>query len=104
MQSCIPVYLFDSDDVVHGLGRIRAGMDGLQALLTPANGQGEDDDLGFNAAQDIHQPSLSGAADARPGTFLLALTFAAGISGLLFGCKSHEAQAVLGQLDWGIQD
>lgn len=95
MQSCIPVYLFDSDDVVHGLGRIRAGMDGLQALLTPANGQGEDDDLGFNAAQDIHQPSLSGAADARPGTFLLALTFAAGISGLLFGYDTGVVSATL---------
>ena len=37
-------------------------------------------------ADDADAASVASKAETRPGAFVLLLTFAAGISGLLFGC------------------
>jgi hypothetical protein len=40
-----------------------------------------------DAASDVAVSGTGKPATARPGLFVLLLTFAAGISGLLFGCE-----------------
>lgn len=64
-------------------------MDSSQAPLI-AHGR-DDDDLRYDvddAAPDTASDAGEDkATEAGPGIFMLLLTFAAGISGLLFGCK-----------------
>jgi|GEM_PF-3773685 len=54
-------------------------------------GEPRDDDPDFDADRDALQHGSARPEDKAPeagyGVFVLALTFAAGISGLLFGCK-----------------
>lgn len=58
-------------------------MDSSQAPLI--SDESRDVDLDDDVV-DTAPPSAGKAADAKPSAFVLALTFAAGISGLLFGC------------------
>lgn len=51
-----------------------------------AGSEGRAGELGPSDAVDLPRPSKP--AGARPGALVLALTLAAGISGLLFGCES----------------
>ncbi|GJN83850.1 hypothetical protein PLIIFM63780_007401 [Purpureocillium lilacinum] len=64
-------------------------MDASQAPLMA--GEPRDDDPDFDADRDALQHGSARPEDKAPeagyGVFVLALTFAAGISGLLFGCK-----------------
>lgn len=52
------------------------------------------------AADDADNAIEASKAETKPGTFMLLLTFAAGISGLLFGCQfSRKALAAI-DLPW----
>ncbi|KAF5133765.1 Myo-inositol transporter 1 [Metarhizium anisopliae] len=58
-------------------------MDSSQAPLMADNREGDD----VEAEEDnVHEGRLTKDVDANPGVFVVALTIAAGISGLLFGC------------------
>lgn len=73
-------------------------MDSSQAPLISSNRH--DDDAPYDTVDDV--PGLRAAAgkatDGRPGLFVLILTFAAGISGLLFGCRHFQSPR-----DWYLQ-
>lgn len=66
-------------------------MDSSQAPLMADNRQG--DDLDYDGDDDVRQERLAKGADASPGVFIVILTIAAGISGLLFGCKSIKCHS-----------
>jgi SP family myo-inositol transporter-like MFS transporter 13 len=60
-------------------------MDSAQAPLISSNRH--DDDAPYDTVDDVPGSRTAGkATNGRPGLFVLVLTFAAGISGLLFGC------------------
>jgi SP family myo-inositol transporter-like MFS transporter 13 len=63
-------------------------MDSSQAPLISSNRH--DDDAPYDAVDDVPEPRVvtGKATNGQPGVFVLILTFAAGISGLLFGCRS----------------
>lgn len=66
-------------------------MDSSQAPLMADNREGDD----VEADEDnVHQGRLTKDLDANPGVFVVALTIAAGISGLLFGCKPNPQEYV----------
>jgi SP family myo-inositol transporter-like MFS transporter 13 len=60
-------------------------MDSAQAPLMADNRRG--DDLDNDGAEDIRPHRSNKTDNANPGIFVVILTIAAGISGLLFGCK-----------------
>lgn len=60
-------------------------MESSQAPLIADNRQG--DDLDYDEEDDVRPERLVKGADGNPGAFIVILTIAAGISGLLFGCK-----------------
>ena len=60
-------------------------MDSSQAPLIA--GHSDEEELEYDVAQG--SPAEAGKAEGgMPSLFVLVLTFAAGISGLLFGCKN----------------
>lgn len=61
-------------------------MDSSQAPLMADHSQG--DDLDYDRTDDDRRERLTKDAHASPGIFMVILTIAAGISGLLFGCRS----------------
>lgn len=73
-------------------------MDSSQAPLISNNRH--DDDAPYDAVDDEpgSRASPAKATDGHPGLFVLILTFAAGISGLLFGCESLWSSAGYGKL------
>jgi SP family myo-inositol transporter-like MFS transporter 13 len=63
-------------------------MDSSQAPLIASEARDNDNELEYDADDATDTASIaSRQPDARPGIFVVLLTFAAGISGLLFGCK-----------------
>ncbi|KAK2593961.1 hypothetical protein QQS21_008320 [Conoideocrella luteorostrata] len=69
-------------------------MDSSHAPLIAGNRQGDEPD--YDAAEDFHPARLDkGAAVPTPGLFVVALTIAAGISGLLFGYDTGVISATL---------
>ena len=62
-------------------------MDSAQAPLI--SGNRHDDDAPYDTVDDESgsRAAPTKAIDGYPGLFVLILTFAAGISGLLFGCE-----------------
>ena len=65
----------------------------------------DDNELEYDADDATDTASISSRLpDARPGIFVLLLTFAAGISGLLFGCtKTHTYRTTPKTLTDGLQ-
>lgn len=59
-----------------------------EPLISPDQRNGE---LQYDAddADTLDAASVASKTETKPGVFILLLTFAAGISGLLFGCKSN---------------
>ncbi|KAH0600691.1 hypothetical protein MHUMG1_01690 [Metarhizium humberi] len=67
-------------------------MDSSQAPLMADNREGDD----VEAEEDnVHEGRLTKDVDANPGVFVVALTIAAGISGLLFGYDTGVISATL---------
>lgn len=65
-------------------------MDSSQAPLISNTQHPDEEELDYDV--DAEDPVEAGkAADAGPSAFVLVLTFAAGISGLLFGCRSFPS-------------
>lgn len=66
-------------------------MESSQAPLI-SNRSREENELEYDAddATDTASNASHRHPDARPGLFVVLLTFAAGISGLLFGCASSS--------------
>lgn len=63
-------------------------MDNSQApLISGAHRDEEEEELEYDVDEAQYVADADKAADSGPSTFVLALTFAAGISGLLFGCR-----------------
>jgi SP family myo-inositol transporter-like MFS transporter 13 len=65
-------------------------MDSSQApLISNAQHQHlDEEELDYDVEAESPVVEAGKAADAGPSTFVLVLTFAAGISGLLFGCRN----------------
>jgi MFS transporter, SP family, solute carrier family 2 (myo-inositol transporter), member 13 len=71
-------------------------MDSPQAPLIAGRREDEFEYEAEDAATDTAS-NASRTPDAKPGVFVLLLTFAAGISGLLFGCKSLQRYTCQGR-------
>jgi SP family myo-inositol transporter-like MFS transporter 13 len=64
-----------------------------EPLISDRDAQGEEHQREFeDAASDVAASEAGKSATARPGLFVLLLTFAAGISGLLFGCEFSSSR------------
>ncbi|KAM0256492.1 hypothetical protein ACHAQJ_004903 [Trichoderma viride] len=72
-------------------------MDSSQAPLISSNRH--DDDAPYDAVDDVPGPRAAPgkATNGQPGVFVLILTFAAGISGLLFGCVISATLVSIGK-------
>jgi SP family myo-inositol transporter-like MFS transporter 13 len=67
-------------------------MDTSQAPLMADNRPADEPD--HEPELDVALDRASKGADASPGVFIVALTIAAGISGLLFGCEPSARMQV----------
>lgn len=83
--------------VFHGAAsHFPVAMDSLQAPLIASDPRDNDNELEYDADDATDTASIaSRQPDARPGLFVILLTFAAGISGLLFGCKLADLTTVI---------
>lgn len=66
-----------------------------EPLISPDQRNGE---LQYDAddADTLDAASVASKIETKPGVFILLLTFAAGISGLLFGCMLNLLHIQLG--------
>ncbi|PNP37976.1 hypothetical protein TGAM01_v204706 [Trichoderma gamsii] len=79
-------------------------MDSSQAPLISSNRH--DDDAPYDTVDDVPgaRAAAGKATDGRPGVFVLILTFAAGISGLLFGYDTGVISATLVSIGKALSD
>ncbi|KAL6887016.1 general substrate transporter [Trichoderma evansii] len=79
-------------------------MDSSQAPLISSNRH--DDDAPYDTVDDVpgSRAGAGKATDGRPGVFVLILTFAAGISGLLFGYDTGVISATLVSIGKALSD
>ncbi|RFU74467.1 hypothetical protein TARUN_7792 [Trichoderma arundinaceum] len=79
-------------------------MDSSQAPLISSNRH--DDDAPYDAVDDVpaSRAATGKATDGQPGLFVLILTFAAGISGLLFGYDTGVISATLVSIGDALSD
>ncbi|EQK98684.1 hypothetical protein OCS_05606 [Ophiocordyceps sinensis CO18] len=64
-------------------------MEDPRAPLMAGNEDRADERESSDAGDNLPPRGSRKPADTNPGAFVVALTLAAGISGLLFGCKRH---------------
>lgn len=65
-------------------------MDSAQAPLISDDSRDRDEHYEADDADTASVSDNGKPTETRPGIFVLLLTFAAGISGLLFGCRHRE--------------